>query len=68
MSNVAAWHSLRLHFNLQHQYSVTSAKAIKIWITYFEKTDSALKNKPVQKKTINTLENIGVVKATFIES
>jgi len=60
---VAARREFRLHFNLKRHDSVPSAKAIKIWITNFEETGSALKKKPVRQKTIRTPENVVAVRA-----
>ena len=64
-SYVAAQHEFRLHFNLKRH---DSAKAIKIWITNFEETGSALKKKPVRQKTIRTPENVAAVRVALIKS
>lgn len=47
---------------------MTSAKAIKIWITNFEEAGSALKKKLVRQKTIHTPDNVAAVRAALIKS
>ncbi|VVC38308.1 Hypothetical protein CINCED_3A013376 [Cinara cedri] len=64
----AAQRSFRLHFNLKRHDLVPPTKIIKIWVTNFEETDSALKKKPLQKKTTCTPEKVAAVMATLIKS
>jgi len=57
---------IRLHCNLKRYDLVSLSKAIKIWITNFEKTGFVSKNNNVRKKTIRASENVVDLRTAFI--
>jgi transposase len=65
----AARHEFYRHFNLSHHDLIPSAHAIKIWVSNFEETGSALKKKPPGgRRTVRMPENIAVLRTAVNRS
>jgi len=66
-SFVIAQHEFRRRFRIHHNHAVPSAHAIKTWVRNFKATGSTLKKKGGSIKTVQTLENIAVMKRPLKE-
>jgi hypothetical protein len=61
-SFVVAQHEFRREFGIRRNSAVPSAHAIKTWVRSFKAISSTLKKKGGSVKTVNTPENIAVVR------
>ena len=67
-SFMIAQHEFRREFGIQHHRAVPSAHAIKTCVQNFEATGSTLNKKGGSVKTVNTPENIVVVREAIERS